>query len=196
MTTQRAVWPWFLGCALLVGLDQWTKWLVRANFQTGESIRVLGDEFLRLTYVLNPGIAFGLSVPWKSALLAFGWTAAAALAVYLFYLVRRGDPNRWPIALFLSGAIGNSLDRTIYGEVTDFVDVDFPDFIMHRFAVFNVADSCVTIGVVLLLLILIFDHRKTPRPVRDNFPAPASASASSSDSVSTSDGSRSAARAD
>lgn len=194
MTEKRAAWPWFLGCFALVGLDQWTKILVRSRFELGESIPLLGEEFLRLTYVLNPGIAFGMSVPWKSTLLFFGWTAACALAVYLFYLARRGDPNRWPITLFLSGAIGNSIDRTMYGEVTDFVDMDFPDFIMHRFAVFNVADSCVTVGVALLLLILIVDHRKTPASVGERPNSPALAS--SSDSVSNSDGTGPAARSD
>lgn len=195
MIRKAAAWPWFLACTLLVGLDQWTKWLVRSHFQLGESIAVIGDNFLRLTYVLNPGIAFGMSVPWKNMLLIFGWTAAAALAVYLYWLSGRRDSNRWPIMLFLSGAVGNSIDRTVFGEVTDFVDVDFPDFIMHRFAVFNVADSCVTIGVVLLLLFLLFDHRKSASDTRNEIPL-STTSPTASDSLPSDDRTRPAARAD
>jgi signal peptidase II len=74
-------------------------------------------------------------------------------------LVREKSPMRWPVMLFLSGATGNSIDRTFFGKVTDFVDVDFPDIIIERWPVFNLADSCVTIGIVLVLLLSIRSHR-------------------------------------
>ncbi len=161
--SRRPVWAWYVASALLLALDQFTKILVRQNFELHESVPVLGDV-VRLTYVLNPGIAFGLDVAWPRLLLVFGWIAAAVLAVYLFVLVRRGDVLRWPVMLFLAGAIGNSIDRTRYGAVTDFVDVDFPDVIMNRWPVFNVADSCVSIGILLMLALLIFHHKKVSEP--------------------------------
>ena len=160
---RRAVWPWFAGSAVLIALDQFTKILIRQNFDLHESLSVWGST-VRLTYVLNPGIAFGLPVTKPLWLLVFGWIAAMVLAVYLFVLVRRHDPLRWPVMLFLAGAIGNSIDRAFYGQVTDFMDVDFPDFIMDRWPVFNVADSCVTIGIILMLILLFFHRAKVAEP--------------------------------
>jgi signal peptidase II len=142
----------------LLVLDQVSKALVRGHMALHQSILLLGDDFLRLTYVLNPGIAFGMRSIGVKPLLIFGWVATIILTWYLYSLVRRGDPLRWPVSLFLAGAMGNSIDRLLFGQVTDFADVDFPDFIMERWPIFNVADSCVTIGIALLLLIVIF-HR-------------------------------------
>ncbi|MBI5058434.1 signal peptidase II [candidate division KSB1 bacterium] len=191
MSGKPALWPWFGGAAFLIAFDQWTKYLIRSSFQVGESISLIGEDLIRLTYVLNPGVAFGLPVPSRTLLLIFGWTAAAALAVYLSILIRRRDALRWPILLFFSGAIGNSIDRTLYGEVTDFLDADFPDFIMDRWPVFNVADSCVTVGVLLVALLVLFDRRPAHSPSPHDL-APGSSAAT----VSSDDGTRSATSAD
>ncbi|MCC6476765.1 signal peptidase II, partial [bacterium] len=69
------LWPWALGFAGLLALDQWTKWLVRENFHLGESVALIGKDFLKLTYVQNPGIAFGLEPLSPSVLLVFGSVA-------------------------------------------------------------------------------------------------------------------------
>ena len=169
MMMRRPVWAWYAGSAALIAFDQLTKVLVRQGFELHESVPVIGSV-VRLTYVLNPGIAFGLPVAQPTLLLIFGWIAAAVLAAYLFSLVRRGDPLRWPVMLFLAGAIGNSIDRSIYGQVTDFMDVDFPNFIMDRWPVFNVADSCVSIGIVLMLVLLFFHHSKVAEPTHSLSP--------------------------
>jgi signal peptidase II len=162
MTFRRPVWPWFTGVAVLLILDQTTKALVRQRLPLHHSVRIIGDDFLRLTHVQNPGILFGADFISLWVLLLFGWVAAVVLAGYLVYLIRRGDVLRWPVALFLTGAIGNSIDRTLFGQVTDFVDVDFPDIFMQRWAVFNVADSCMTVGIALLLILVIFHRGKRP----------------------------------
>jgi signal peptidase II len=154
-------WPWFAALAGLLFLDQLTKYLVRANLTLYESIPLLGEDLIRLTYIQNPGIAFGLTFLSLTVLLIFGWTAAVFLAVYLFRLVRRHDPLRWPVMLFLAGAVGNSIDRTLYGKVTDYLDADFPDFIMKRWPIFNVADSCITIGIVLMIWITLFERGRS-----------------------------------
>ncbi|MBK6766304.1 MAG: signal peptidase II [bacterium] len=159
--TRPRLWPWFLTFALLVGLDQLTKALIRANFQLGESIPLLG-ELVRLTYVQNPGVAFGLEPFPPTVLLIFGSVAALALAYYLSRLIHQHDALKWPVFLFLCGAVGNSIDRALLGSVTDFVDTDFPDFIMQRWPVFNVADSCVTIGIAILLWQTLFVKRTPP----------------------------------
>ncbi len=169
MSQRRPAWTWYTGSALLIALDQITKVLVRQNFELHESVPVF-DNVVRLTYVLNPGIAFGLPVAQPTLLLIFGWIAAALLAVYLFSLAKRSDVTAWPVMLFLAGAVGNSIDRSLFGQVTDFVDVDFPNVIMERWPVFNVADSCVSIGIVLMLLLLFFHHKKVAEPTYSHTP--------------------------
>ncbi len=155
------LWPWLLGFAVLVGADQLTKYWVRSNFVVGESIPVVG-ELLRLTYVQNPGVAFGLEPFSPTVLLIFGTLAAAALGGYLYILIRDHDVLKWPVFLFLCGAIGNSIDRGLLGSVTDFMDSDFPDFIMERWPVFNIADSCVSIGIAILLWQTLLMKRHAP----------------------------------
>jgi signal peptidase II len=167
-----------------------------------ESIPLIGKELLRLTYVQNPGIAFGVQILGRTPLLIFGWIAAIILSVYLFQLARRRDPLRWPVMLFLAGALGNSIDRLLFaGRVTDFVDMDFPDFIMERFAVFNVADSCVTVGIaILILLVLLGRERKSqvqPAHIDDHpFPDPNARFSSPPNSISSDPGSGPATPAD
>lgn len=157
------LWPWILGFLFFVGLDQLTKYWVRAEFVIGESIPVLG-ELLRLTYVQNPGVAFGLEPFSPNVLLIFGAVAAIGLSVYLYMLIRDHDVLKWPVFLFLCGACGNIIDRAMMGSVTDFLDSDFPDFIMDRWPVFNIADSCVTIGIAILLWQTLLMKRATPLP--------------------------------
>jgi signal peptidase II len=164
MIRRRPVWPWYAGVTGLLILDQVSKALVRRYLPLHQSVPVLGNDFLRLTHVQNPGIAFGVDVVNGWPLLVFGWVAAAVLTYYLFRLVRHGDVLRWPVMLFLAGAVGNSIDRLLFGQVTDFVDVDFPDLIMARWAVFNVADACVTVGIVLLLVLVLFSRGKRSKP--------------------------------
>ncbi len=163
---QAKVWPWFAGTLVLIALDQVTKILIRHVLGSGRaeelhSVPFIGKSLVRLTFVQNPGIAFGVDVFGLRPLLIFGCLASIVLAFYLYRLAQRRDALRWPVMLFLAGAIGNSIDRALFGQVTDFIDVDMPDFVMQRFAVFNVADSCVSIGIVLLAISVIFGHRKT-----------------------------------
>jgi signal peptidase II len=158
------VWPWFAGVIILVVLDQVSKILVRTFLVLGHPVPVIGKSLVQFTYVQNSGIAFGWEIFGIRMLLIFGWVAAVVLSFYLYRLARRSDPLRWPVMLFLAGAIGNSIDRLLFAQVTDFIDVDMPDFIMERFAVFNVADSCVTIGIVVLAIIVLFGQRKADDP--------------------------------
>ncbi|MDD5087891.1 MAG: signal peptidase II [bacterium] len=158
MTPRSSVWPWVAGVLGLLTLDQVSKVLVRRALPLYESVPLIGDEFLKLTHVQNPGVIFGLRVLGPTLLAILGCLVAPLLAVYLYRLIRRRDPLRWPMALFLVGALGNTIDRVLFRTVTDFVDVDFPDLIMERWAVFNVADSCITIGITLLLIQILFLH--------------------------------------
>jgi signal peptidase II len=128
---------------LVIAVDQFTKHIVATHFLPDES-RIVIPHVLWLTYVQNQHGAFGLfgSHPLVLAALA----SAVLLAFFLWYRQERGG---WAVhvafALILGGAIGNIIDRIRLSYVVDFFD-------LHWFPVFNVADSCITIGVCLLLL--------------------------------------------
>jgi signal peptidase II len=146
----------------------------------GSSRPVLG-EFLRLTYIENPGMAFGVDIGGKLFFSIFSVLASIAILGYLYHVRHTPLRFRIPLAMILGGAVGNLIDRVFYGvlfgyaplfygRVVDFVDVDFFDisiggFQMTRWAVFNVADASVTVGVILLILF----HRAA-EPVRDPQP--------------------------
>jgi len=133
----------------------------------GASYPIIGD-FLRITFIENPGMAFGIDVGGKLFLTIFSIAASIGIFIYLFKIRQEAIIIRLALALILGGAIGNLIDRVFYGvifgegslfygKVVDFIDVDFfnIDFLgyhINRFPVFNVADSSVSIGVVLLLL--------------------------------------------
>ncbi len=155
---------------LLVALDQLTKALVRANIPLGQSIPFL-PHIMDLTYVQNTGAAFSLlrEHTWLLTLLS------AALVVVVALLVARriiaGPLGRFAAMLVMAGGVGNLIDRVIFGYVTDMFQTTFMDF-----AIFNVADCCVTIGVVLLFLYVLFFYdrgKKKEAPQDDDHHLPA-----------------------
>jgi signal peptidase II len=162
----------------VVFLDQVTKLLVKGfslpifdyyhqGMQLGQSIPVIGD-FFRLTFVENPGMAFGIEIGGRFFLTLFSLAASIGIFYYIYRLRKEPFIVRFTLALILGGAIGNLIDRIFYGvvfgeaplfygKVVDFIDMDFfqIDFLsihMNRFAVFNVADASVTSGIILMLL--------------------------------------------
>jgi signal peptidase II len=140
----RALW---IACVVLV-LDQLTKWWVMDAMALYESVPILGS-FFRLTYIHNPGAVFGLRFGGAYVHLAL---AIAALGFVCFLLWRLPKSAVWPsvgLALVLGGAIGNMIDRIRFGLVIDFLDFGFGDV---RWWIFNLADTWVSIGTVLLLL--------------------------------------------
>lgn len=169
---------------LIVIVDQVTKLLVKgftvplldfyhAGAPLGASYPILGD-FLRLTFIENPGMAFGIDVGGKLFLTVFSIVATIGIFIYLYKIREEAFVIRLSLAMILGGAIGNLIDRVFYGvifgesslfygKVVDFIDVDFFNlefmgFHLSRWPVFNVADASVSIGVVLLL---IFHRRFT-----------------------------------
>lgn len=170
---------------LLVVADQISKLLVKGftipalgihleGMQYGASRQILGD-FFRLTYIENPGMAFGIDLGGKLFFSIFSVVASLAIIIYLYRA--RGAPLgfRVSLAMILGGAVGNLIDRVFYGvifgdaplfygRVVDFFDVDFfnitiGSYNMSRWPVFNIADASVTVGVLLLLLV----HRSMVR---------------------------------
>ena len=136
--------------AAVLALDQATKYLVRHNLDPHYPQQVLGN-FFRLTYVENSGIAFGINV--GAALPIFTILSMLAITMIVYYLYRERRNHlavRVSLALILGGAVGNLIDRLFFGRVVDFLDFGLG---VYRFFVFNVADSAVTIGVTLFLIL-------------------------------------------
>lgn len=135
------------------------------------SSRPLIGNFLRLTYIENPGMAFGIDIGGKLFFSLFSIVASVAIIAYLYHARRESLGFRLSLAMILGGALGNLIDRVFYGvlyggaplfygRVVDFLDMDFFNvnvfgYQLSRFPVFNVADAAVTLGVILLL----FFHR-------------------------------------
>ncbi len=139
--------------ATIVALDQLTKWCVMRTFELHESVSVVEGVF-NLTYVRNSGAAFGMfaGLPATVRVPLFVVVSIGAL-VMLVVLLRGLRPEqrvlRVALAAVLGGAVGNVIDRIRYGEVVDFLDVYWRQY---HWPAFNVADSCITVGVVVMLV--------------------------------------------
>lgn len=146
-----------------LGIDQAVKYLVRDRMVEGASIELISDVF-HLTFVRNMGAAFGL-FPGKQPV--FITTTIVVLFVIAAYW-RRSRPHSLPIVVALGliagGSIGNAIDRLILGSVTDFLD-----FVLIDFPVFNIADSAIFVGVVILIGWLLF----VPDPSQEELDPPA-----------------------
>ena len=131
---------------IMIFLDQSAKFLIRKNFQLGQSVPIIKNIFY-LTYITNTGSAFGLFKNFNLIFILFSIIVAAAI----FYCIKKIRENektlQFAVGLLLGGTIGNLIDRIIYGKVTDFID-------FRIWPVFNVADSAVTISVIILVIVL------------------------------------------
>ena len=146
---------------IAVALDQFTKVLVSRNMALGDTISII-KNVLHITYVENRGAAFSMLSENRWVFLTFSTLAIAAI-IYVMIKFRRelSKLSSLSLAMVLGGAIGNMIDRTFRGGVLfDGAVVDFIDFRLINFAVFNVADSFVCVGAVLLVLSVILDEKK------------------------------------
>ena len=154
-TTSMTVW---LGLALVILLaDQFTKVLIVGSFQLGDSQTV--SSFFNLVRVHNSGAAFSFlssASGWQRWFFTGIGVCAAAFILYLL----RSHPNQrlfcFALALVLGGAIGNVIDRLLYGHVIDFLDFHWdwlsPLFYEGHFPAFNIADSAISVGTVALIV--------------------------------------------
>lgn len=137
----------------ILSLDIWSKWTIKSSLKLYQSKPVIQD-FFHLTYVTNEGMAFGLTFPGGKLVLLSVVILLTGFIIGFLWKERNGHPLvKYGLALILSGALGNLLDRIMYGKVVDFLDFMIGDF---HWYIFNVADSSVTIGMCLFIYHSIF----------------------------------------
>lgn len=147
---------WLLVIAtLIIILDQLTKFFIRKYMVYGETWAPWDwmMPYARLLYIHNTGAAFGL---FKNANPVFMVLAVIVSGVIIYYypqIPKEEKVIRFALSLQLAGAVGNLIDRIFFGRVTDFISVG-------NFAIFNVADSSITVGVFILLIAVWWQDRK------------------------------------
>jgi signal peptidase II len=158
-TRPLAFW---LSCAVgTIALDQLTKWLVLAKFREGERLNLL--PFFDLILAYNPGAAFSFLAG------AGGWQRwfftglAIVVSVFIIMWMRKEKRTLLLVALtlVLGGAIGNVIDRLIHGKVVDFILLYWKDW---YYPAFNIADSAITIGAILLIWDSLFGPKESAKP--------------------------------
>jgi len=136
--------------------DQLSKYFIQQNMELGQSIPIINNMF-HLTYWHNPGAAFGILASQTNFLIAIGALVAAAIIIVLLKLPPGKKLLKVSLALQLGGAAGNLIDRIRTGYVIDFFD-------FRIWPVFNIADSAIVIGAILLLWVLLVAPEIKPNP--------------------------------
>ena len=143
----------------IVALDQWSKWMIKTSYDLYHSEPII-QGFFHFTYVTNDGMAFGLSFPGGKQVLLFVTLALTGVIIWMLWKEKEShNLIRYGLSFILAGAIGNMIDRVMYGKVVDFLDIMFGDF---NWYIFNVADSAVTTGMILFILHTILIGEKKP----------------------------------
>jgi signal peptidase II len=150
----------FLTVICIVLLDQATKAIIHATMALYSS-RPLIDGLLSITYVRNPGAAFGFLAQappfFRSVFFVLVTLLAIGMIIYYLVISRADQPGLiFALSLILSGALGNLIDRLRFGEVVDFIDVFWRS---HHWPAFNVADAAISVGAMIMILEMV-RHRK------------------------------------
>jgi signal peptidase II len=140
----------------ILGIDQVSKFLVRLKLTQGQSIPIM-KNILHITFIKNTGAAFGMFRNSTLVFIAISIMAVLVLLGFIINVIKKGQFLFNPMAnsgliLIVSGAMGNLLDRLNFGYVIDFIDV-------RIWPVFNIADSCITIGTILLLIHFLISQK-------------------------------------
>ncbi|MDP8293154.1 MAG: signal peptidase II [Candidatus Orphnella occulta] len=146
--------PFFIISVIIFFIDRLLKLLIFKNFPLGSSFPIF-KNILHITPVCNSGVAFGLFKEFNLYILVVASLAVSIIIVYMIF-IKKPKSRLLILALFLilSGALGNLTDRLIYGYVLDFID-------LRVWPVFNIADSAITIGAILMLVYMINTRPKT-----------------------------------
>ncbi len=140
-----------------IALDQLTKWLVVTYMTLHQSIPIIKDV-IHITYIRNRGAAFGMLAEHRWVFLVLSSVTIVAVGIYLFYTKNQSPLYLTSLSMILSGGVGNMIDRIALGEVIDFID-----FTLIDFAIFNGADSFVCVGAALFFLSVLLDEIKAAK---------------------------------
>ncbi|WP_085992456.1 signal peptidase II [Oceanobacillus senegalensis] len=146
---------WYYIIALIIiGIDQWTKWIVVTSMEIGESLPII-DGFFYLTSHRNQGAAWGI----LQGQMGFFYVVTVIVVIgVIYYMQKYAKSDKWlalGLGLILGGAIGNFIDRLFRQEVVDFFDFYI---VTYNFPIFNIADSALTVGVIFVILATILDE--------------------------------------
>ena len=145
---------YYMLAALLIVVDQLSKWAILQNFELYEE-KILLPGFLSLFYIQNRGAAWGI---FEGRMIVF-YIITVFVVGYLIYMFHKEKTDSKLVgvsfSLILAGAIGNFIDRLVNGFVVDMFRLDFINF-----PIFNVADMCLTIGVALMLIHVLFFEKE------------------------------------
>ncbi len=138
--------PIFSTAILIVIIDQSTKFLIKKNFQLNQSLPII-KNILHFTYITNTGSAFGLFKGFNYAFVIISLIVIGIIFYHLRKIKKNETALQISVGLLLGGSIGNLIDRLYYSAVIDFID-------FRIWPIFNIADSAVTISIVILIFII------------------------------------------
>lgn len=147
---------YYLIAIIVIIIDQFTKYLVVQNMTLGESIPLI-DGLLYFTSHRNEGAAFGIL---QGQMGLFYVATIIVIAIIVYFIHKEVKGNRFlgiTLGIILGGAIGNFIDRVLLGHVVDFIDVYI---FTYNFPIFNIADSALVIGVILLIIYVFLEEKK------------------------------------
>ncbi len=160
----------FLIAAVVLLMDRLSKFMIEQNIQLHDSIVIL-PGFFRLTHVQNKGAAFGLGADsaseWTSSMLiAFSIAALIVVTALLWRNSHRISSTGIGLALIMGGALGNLWDRVVAGQVVDFLDFYVSNY---HWPAFNIADSAIVVGALLLVTEILFSKSQEEQAVPQRF---------------------------
>jgi signal peptidase II len=162
---------YYVYALLIIIVDQATKWIIKSKLTLGEARSVIGDFFL-ITSHRNRGAAWSILQGQRWFFLIITIVVVVGVIVYLQRMRREGRKLMCAaLCLLLGGALGNFIDRALYGEVVDFLQFNFRFSLFgkdidYTYPIFNVADSAIVIGVLLILAEALFGWRKEKRGLK------------------------------
>lgn len=146
---------WFIIPALILAADQTIKHFVETMIAFGEKVPVI-EDFFYITYHTNTGAAHGILQNGNFIFIPV--TIIAVIVIVYFILKRKEKFLKAVLAVLLGGALGNLTDRIFKGAVTDYLDFYFGSY---HYATFNIADSCIFISAVLLVIYILFVYKES-----------------------------------
>lgn len=153
--------PFYWVSLIVIILDQVSKYVVKSSIEPGQIIK-LSPKLIWLTSIQNTGAAFSFSFgnPLINRILFIIISFIAVTFIIYLSIKSKNRLEIFSFALILGGALGNLVDRIFIGSVTDFIWCDFPDIIMTRWPVFNIADSSIVIAIILMIASILFQKER------------------------------------